>query len=299
MISLGIDIGGTSAKLALIECPGGGGSLTPSSAPSTASPTKTHWTAQSPFYARPDTNSLVNALRQAVQGKSLACDFAGICVPGLLDRERRMITLSVNVPGLMNVTLDEIVRRAFGDAVPAVQIINDAVATATDAIAAKRLNGRVMSIAIGTGVGMGVLDDGIPLMIEGASPGHIGQIDVSIEGHECIGPDGGRGSLEGYIGVPVLVARYGSTDAFLQSADADQPPIRALVRAIRIGHAIYRPNHVLLVGGIGTRLRRIGQQIKSACDDHLTSVARPDWQLHFGEHDFHAAQGAARLAAIG
>jgi len=289
MKSLGIDIGGTSAKLALIECAGVVNSLT--------MPVSTLWTSQSPFYARPDTDQLIDALQQAVKGKSLNCDRAGICVPGLLDREKRMITLSVNVPGLMNVTLDEIVRRAFGDAVPAVEIINDAVATATDAIAAKNLTRRVVSIALGTGVGMGVLDDGVPLSIEGASPGHIGQVDVSIEGDPGIGPDGSHGTLEGYIGVPVLMARYGSTADFLAAAAADQTPIRALVRAIRICHAIYRPQHVLLVGGIGTRLKPIAAGIESACDDKLTTVARDDWQLHFGDHDFHAAIGAARLAA--
>jgi predicted NBD/HSP70 family sugar kinase len=280
MNSLGIDIGGTSAKLALLDISTG----------------QALWKAQSPFYARPDTQQLVEALRAASAGQALDCAAAGICVPGLLDRQKRMITLSVNVPGLMGVTLDDIVARAFGPGVPTVKIINDAVATATDAIATLSLAGRVVSIALGTGVGMGVLDDGVPLMIEGHSPGHIGQVDVSVEGDEVIGPDGGRGSLEGYLGVPVLTQRYGSTERFLASATVNDSPIRALVRAIRICHAIYRPQHVILVGGIGTRLGRLRDDIKAACDDKLTRVADPAWQLHLGRHDFHAALGAARLA---
>lgn len=279
MKSLGIDIGGTSAKLAMIE------------------DGVVRWKSQSPFYARPDTTQLVAALETAVGQNDVRCDRAGICVPGLLDRAKRMITLSVNVPGLMNVTLDEIVRRGIGESAPQPQIINDAVATATDVIVARKLTGRVVSIALGTGVGMGVLDDGVPLMIEGASPGHIGQVDVSIEGDDCIGPDGGRGSLEGYIGVPALIKRYGSTENFLKTADASHTPIKALARAIRICHAIYRPPHVVLVGGIGTRLKRLAAEIKAVCDDKLTSVAHKDWQLHFGDHDFHAAIGAARIAA--
>src|SRR5262245_15922511 len=109
MRSLGIDIGGSSAKLALVE----------NDAPL--------GTAQSPFYSRPDINQLVAALKSAAADKLLAADCSGICVPGLLDREKRAITLSVNVPGLMGVTLDQIVSRAFGDAVPQPQIINDAV----------------------------------------------------------------------------------------------------------------------------------------------------------------------------
>lgn len=282
MKSLGIDIGGTSAKLAIIDC---GNGCTP-------------WTAQSAFYSRPTTDQLVNALRNTLGGREVRCDAAGICVPGRLDREKRAVTLSVNVPGLMGVTLDDIVGRAFGGGVPRPYILNDAVATATDVIAAKHLAGRVCSIALGTGVGMGVLDDGVPLFIEGASPGHIGQVDVTVPGDEdVIGPDNGRGSLEGYIGVPALIRRYGSTERFLSTATADASPIKALVRAIRICHGIYRPAHVVLVGGIGTRLKRLAHDIKAACDDHLTSVADKNWQLHFGDHDFHAALGAARLAA--
>lgn len=278
--SLGIDIGGTSAKLALLE---NGQPL---------------WTAQSPFYARPTTEQLVAALRQTVGDRPVACDAAGICVPGLMDRAQRMITLSVNVPGLMGVTLDEIVARGLGAGVPQPQILNDAVSTATDVIAVKGLTGRVVSIALGTGVGMGVLDDGVPLFIEGASPGHIGQVDVTIPGDDdVIGPDNGRGSLEGYLGVPALIRRYGSTEKFLSTATTADSPIKALVRAIRICHAIYRPAHVVLVGGIGVRLKRLANEIKSACDDHLTSVADKNWKLHFGDHDFHAALGAARLAA--
>ncbi|WP_428939841.1 ROK family protein [Fontivita pretiosa] len=280
MIALGIDIGGSSVKLAAVQ---GGQTL---------------WTGQSPFYTRPTTTQLIAAIQQAAGERAGGrIDVAGICVPGLLDRERRTITLSVNVPGLMGVVLDELVARALGPIVRRLEIVNDAVATATDVIRTRGLRGRVVSLALGTGVGMGVLDDGVPLFIEGASPGHIGQVDVSIENDVPLGPDGGAGSLEGYIGVPAIIRRYGSTEAFYQNAKVTDPPLRALARAIRICHAIYRPHHVVLVGGVGIRLRHLLPQLKQLIDTNLTSVARRDWTLSCGEHDFHAALGAARLAA--
>jgi predicted NBD/HSP70 family sugar kinase len=280
MISLGIDVGGSSVKLAAVK---DGQRL---------------WTGQSSFYTRPTTAQLIAAIQQAAGGRAVGqIDVAGICVPGLLDRQRRTITLSVNVPGLMGVVLDELVAQALGPIVRRLEIVNDAVATATDVIRARGLRGRVVSLALGTGVGMGVLDDGVPLFIEGASPGHIGQVDVSIENDVPLGPDGGAGSLEGYIGVPALIRRYGSMEAFFQKATATDPPLRALARAIRICHAIYRPHHVLLVGGVGIRLRHLLPQLKQLIDTNLTSVARPDWTLSCGEHDFHAALGAARLAS--
>ncbi len=279
MGSLGIDIGGTSVKLAALRDDGA-----------------LQWSGQSAFYTRPTTQQLVDALRDAGRGRVTGSRVAGLCVPGLLDRRARTITLSVNVPGLMGVRLDDIVARAFGDVIERIEIINDAVAAAYDLYTMRRMSGRLVSIALGTGVGMAVLDDGEPLFIEGASPGHIGQCDVSIEGEPVIGPDGGAGSLEGYVGVPALVRRYGSTEKFLETATAQDAPIRALVRAIRICHAIYRPKHVTLVGGVGTRLKRLVEDIKRATEVNLTSVAWKDWTLGAGENDFHAAAGAARLA---
>lgn len=278
MISLGIDVGGTSVKLACLQ------------------DGRTLWQAQSPFYARPDTAQLVDAIKTAAAGRVSSVDIAGLCVPGLMDRVKRMITLSVNVPGLMGLTLDEIISRALGKGIKRLELVNDAVATATDVMLAKDLKGRICSLAIGTGVGMGVLDDGVPLFVDGASPGHIGQVDCSIDDNPPLGPDGGAGSLEGYIGVPALKQLYGSTENFLSVATMRDAPIRALMRAIRICHGIYRPHHVVLVGGIGVRMKHLVGPMREAICIKLTSVAQKDWSLITGDHDFHAAQGAARVA---
>ena len=279
--SLGIDIGGTSVKLVMLIGE------------------RVEWTGQSAFYSRPTTQQLVEAMKDAARGRVTPTNVAGLCVPGRYDPAARMITLSVNVPGLMNVKLDELIARAFGGAVTRVEIVSDTVAAAYDLFVLRNLRGRLVSIALGTGVGMAVLDDGVPLFIEGPSPGHVGQVDVSIAGDDVIGPDGGAGSLEGYLGVPALVKRYGSVETFLERATAEDGSIKALVRAIRICHAIYRPQHVTLVGGVGTRMKRLMDDIRRAVDTNLTSVADRAWTLSAGEHDFHAAAGAARLAARG
>jgi glucokinase len=276
MQSLGIDVGGTSVKLALLQ------------------DKEVLWTARSDEYNRPNTDDLIAAMKQAASGKSTTADVVGLCVPGLLDHPTRTITMAVNVPGVVGIPLDELVGRAFG-ATGQIKLINDAVAAATDALLVRKLSNRVLCLALGTGVGPAVLDDGKPLRVENESPGHIGQADVSIEGHPVIGPDGGAGSLEGYIGIHALRKRYGPE--FLSRLTIDEPPIKALVRAIRIGHAMYRPQHVLLLGGVGVRLKHLIPQIKQAVDHQLTSVARAGWTLEAGADDFHAARGAARLAS--
>jgi hypothetical protein len=68
------------------------------------------------------------------------------------------------------------------------------------------------------------------------------------------------------------------------------------VRAIRIAHAIYRPQHVCLTGGIGVRLGGIVAEIRAAVNEKLTRVAREGWTLFTGENDYHAACGVARWA---
>jgi predicted NBD/HSP70 family sugar kinase len=152
-------------------------------------------------------------------------------------------------------------------------------------------------LAIGTGVGAAVLDDGKPLSVDGDSPGHFGQLDVSIEGHPAVGPDGGAGSLEGYLGAAALARCYGADPAsWPAQMRVEDPPMRALVRAIRIAHALFRPHHVCLAGGVGIRLAGFAPALRLAVAEQLTDIARPDWTLTTGDSDFHAAQGAAKLA---
>jgi predicted NBD/HSP70 family sugar kinase len=280
MISLGIDVGGSSVKLA-----------------ATANG-QVLWTGHSESYSRATKDQLISAIQRTAAGRAKNISTVGICVPGRLDRVRRMITLSVNLPSLNGLRLDDLVGDAIGD-VAHVELLNDSTSSAYDIYASHNLSGRLVSITLGTGVGASVLDEGVPLMIEGDSPGHIGQLDVSIPGEDVIGPDGGFGSLEGYIGAPALVQRYGNdmakTLANLTEKDA---PVKALARAIRIFHAIYRPQHVYFTGGIGIRLRHLLPSIRKLVNTNLTSVADPEWTIGTGDDDFHAAKGASRLATV-
>jgi predicted NBD/HSP70 family sugar kinase len=284
--TLGVDIGGSSVKTALWV-----GSTCVR-------------TGQSPFYTRPTTDQLLAAIRAAVGSASRELGTVGLCVPGLLDDARRRVTLSVNVPGLTGFELDQLVPQALGldrqtaDEHQSTTISNDATASAYDIFHSRHLTGRLLVVALGTGVGAAVLDDGVPLRVEGDSPGHIGQMDVSIAGSDVIGPDGGAGGLEGYIGAPALRKRFGADLGIgLRTMSPDDPAIRALVRALRICHAIYRPQHICLCGGVGIRLRHLLGAIRQQTEDRLTSVSRSGWTLDCGSDDFHAARGAAQLAA--
>jgi predicted NBD/HSP70 family sugar kinase len=201
---------------------------------------------------------------------------------------------------LVGVPLDELVARALGNGLGEIWPVSDAVAAAYDIWLTRNLKGRLLVLALGTGIGAAVLDDGVPLKVDGDSPGHLGQMDVSIEGAPVIGPDGGAGSLEGYLGLPALRKKYGEQiAATLKKLSGDEPELLALARAIRIAHAIYCPHHVVLAGGIGTRLEHVMTKLRERVDKDLTRIARPGWSLSVAEHDFHSAAGAAKMARTG
>jgi len=275
-VSLGIDIGGTGVKLAALR----GGALIGS--------TKRG-------YRKPTVNDLVGAIRDGLKGMTTDFSAVGLCVPGLLDERRERVALSVNVPALVHLPLQDLVAQALGRAAPSLCVANDSVASGFDIFAGRQLAGRMLVLALGTGVGAAVLDDGVPLRVDNESPGHVGQLDVSVEGDRVIGPDRGAGSLEGYIGAAALRRRYGSDPS--SKIRAHDAPIRALAKALRICHAIYRPHHIVLAGGLGIRLGRVLPDLRKLVQTDLTQVARPDWTLSVGDSDYHAARGAARLAS--
>jgi predicted NBD/HSP70 family sugar kinase len=296
--TLGLDIGGTSVKGVLMRR----GEVVRRS--------------QSMRYQRPDSAQLQHALREAivplmvgVSGESESSgtasaliDRVGLCAPGLIDPATTQVQASMNLPSLVGSRLDDLVHGALGRRVSTLRIVSDALAAATDfrAGASPIIEGRLLAISLGTGVGMAVLEpDGTQLCVNPGTSGHIGQIDVSLSDHAPIGPDGGRGSLEAYIGLPALRARHGERLGFvLAKARITDAPLRALVRAIRIMHAIYRAHCVALLGGVGLAIgdSPAAAELHGAISDGLTSLARPGWRLEFARDGHHAAAGAGRLA---
>lgn len=289
---LGIDIGGTSIKLAVLSPEG-----------------EIRRTIRSSTYERPDRGRLLGVLSKAISDISTAFEgpvtAVGVCAPGLADASGRIIK-AVNVPGLEGLTPAELVRTAASDRLsPGVPISShgDAYAAAYDFAKSHPTTGRLLALSMGTGIGAAVLDgpDERPLIVSGRGPGHIGQLDVGtpeLERDVPIGPDGGRGSLEAYLGLPALKARFGDRlGQVLESGELSpkMPPLAALVKALRLVHAIYRPQVIVLLGGVGIRLAPVVPAIHEATNQELTGVAQPGWRLMSGTSDFHAALGAARL----
>lgn len=319
-LAVGIDIGGTSTKVVLLSVcatgDGGGGPRRAGRATVVAS-------GQSSRYSRPDAQAIFAAVAEAAAEPARAAaerlerDGAGVagiglCCPGVVEPGARAVSRSVNMPGLVGVPLDELAASAVPGRTGRAALCSDALAAATDWWAETgEPRGRLLAISLGTGVGASVLDDGVPLHVCGTSPGHLGQVDVGpiasagqLAGAvaEPVGPDGGRGSVEAYLGLPALRDRYGSgLGEWFKHPRLDDPPIVALTRVLRIAHAIYRPQQIAVLGGVGLALGRapVAGALRGAVADQLTSLARPEWTLRFARHMLHAAAGAARLAAEG
>lgn len=298
--ALGLDIGGTSIKAAALE------------------PDGSALTARSDAYARPSPDELRQALLSVIRrlrdvGARIGLIRAvGLCAPGLYDPESRTIVRSVNIPALQGLRLPDLVRDAVDPRLPEPRVVTDAYAAAIDYRLglASPIEGRLLAISLGTGVGGCVLDDpasptDLPraLHVSGTSPGHLGQVELAIaepDGSIPAGPEGVPGVVEAYLGLPALVRRFGTDPAELSRrlaamTEADLP-FRALVRLLRIAHAIYRPQHIALLGGVGMMLAPALPRAHAAVSQSLTSVARPGWTLSPGRNSYHAALGAARLA---
>lgn len=279
-MTLGIDVGGTTVKAARLAPDG-----------------SATFAASQPF-VRPDRDTLRLSIRRAVEGVgSGGVGSVGLCVPGRVAVDGSCVELSVNVPGLVGYRFDALVRDAVGEGIGFVRL-GDAEAATLDAARVHPDRRRVLGLALGTGVGVALVEDGRPVRIGAGGIGHLGQVDVGelIPGG-VVGPDGGRNSLEGYLGAPALRARFGEGPEALGGIGADDPAVRALARAVRIGLAVYTPDLVLVLGGVGLGLRSLAGVVEAAVRRELTSVAPRGWAMAFGDSPYHAALGAARWAS--
>ncbi|MFH1287282.1 MAG: ROK family protein, partial [bacterium] len=129
-------------------------------------------------------------LLKYVSGVAIGC-------PGPVDIEKGIVSNPPNLPGWGNVSIRNILRKAWG--IP-VFIENDANAAALGEywLGAGKGSKSMVCITLGTGVGGGIVIDGKIFRGVTGGAGEIGHITIEPKGRKC--PCGNTGCLERYIG---------------------------------------------------------------------------------------------------
>jgi glucokinase len=288
-LALGIDIGGGSAKLALLD-----------------DQRETVATGQSAEYRQPTLEALARVVRDALDAMLAGqpvetrarIERVGLSAPGPVEGDRHIV-ISGNVPALSGLDGVAWVERVMGAPLPT-RVVTDQLAAAMSQWMNDPLAGRALYLALGTGVGGAILDHGHPLTFTRGTPGHLGHLDVS--GGDPDAPTSeaaGRGALEAYVGAPALRAAGMPVDDPRACVDHPAMPraTAALARAIRICLALYRMDHVVLMGGIAQVFLPVLDRVRDAVLDDLSPVAPDVWSLSVGNlGPMAGAIGASQMA---
>jgi glucokinase len=237
--ALGLDLGGTNIKLALLE----DGVLVEQREAPTLS----------------EDGGPAAVLQRIVElGRSVGpVDSVGVALPGLFD-EDGVIVLLPNLYGAWTGTPAlEPLEEGFG---APVRLINDghAFALAESTLGAGRGAANVMCIVCGTGIGGGLVLGGRLHLGPDQRAGEFGHHTVSEDGPRC--ECGNRGCLELYAGARAIAAAAGAPTfhhAVVNARAGDEAAIGALARAGElIGLAIANvliflaPDRVVVGGGV-------------------------------------------------
>jgi glucokinase len=165
----------------------------------------------------------------------------GLGVPGPIDQVRGRVIFATNLP-LADIGLRDRMREKFG---VAVGFDNDANAAAIGEwqAGAGRGETNVLMITLGTGVGGGVIVDGVPFRGGEGAGAELGHVTVVADGEPCHGACKGRGHLEAYI--TGVAATKRAREAFGPAADAHR-----LVRLANEGDEVAKD----VLGRIGVYL---------------------------------------------
>lgn len=188
-LSIGVDMGGTSIKFAVVRGTEIVGRCEPMPTADFTGP-----------------EAVVSEVGRRLRG--LIEQFPSVCavgmgLPGFVDHAAGTVDSLTNVPGWYDVPIRRILEQESG--LPAV-VDNDAncMAYAEWQLGAGRGMQNVVCLTLGTGVGSGVVANGQLLRGHLGAAGELGQVGIDYQGR--IGHYGNRGAIEDYIGNRELAA---------------------------------------------------------------------------------------------
>ena len=274
-VTIGVDVGGTTVAAGLVTADGQ--VLEHVQAP-------TH--ARGPGSALETIGEVLDRLRDRARARGVAVSGVGVGIPGTVDAERGVVGVDVNyVPELAGAPLAE----RLGARVDApVFVDNDvnALVLAEWAWGAGRGARSLVMLALGTGVGGGIVLDGRLQRGAAGSAGELGHVPIAFDGPPCI--CGGRGCLKAFVSGTDIARRaedrlgrpVGAAEVF-QLAAAGEAEAAAIVdevcRALGAGLAVIvnglNPERVLLAGSVATSLRPLEARIRASLADYAFAAA--------------------------
>ena len=214
---IGIDVGGTNVKIALVSDKG-----------------KIIYSNSIPTRAEMGYEYTVNSMKDAIKDllketkmKTTDIEGMGFGFPGQIDCQKGIVRLAPNIPGWVNVPIASIMEKEFG--IPT-RVDNDVRTAALGelnygaGVGCKNL----VCITVGTGIGSGLVING--KLVRGASnaAGEIGHIKLNMDGGPLCGC-GDRGCLEAYASGPYI--RGGKSTKYRELANPDITPYIVAVAA--------------------------------------------------------------------
>jgi glucokinase len=255
--ALGLDLGGTHIKLALLE---------------DGVPVE-----QREAETRSEDGGPARVLERIVElGRSVgAVDSIGVALPGLFDEDGVVVLL----PNLYGAWTGMRVREPLEQGLGApVRMINDghAFALAESTLGAGRGAANVMCVVCGTGIGGGLVLGGRLHLGPNQRAGEFGHHTVSEDGPAC--ECGNHGCLELYAGSRAIATAAGAPsfhETVLRARSGDAAAIRALARAGElIGVAVANvliflaPDRVVVGGGVVEAGELLLEPLRASVSDH-------------------------------
>jgi glucokinase len=267
-VALGIDVGGTNTKVGLVDVAGHVYAFE-------RIPTGVGTEPPDPFLSR-----LKECVRRVLDRAPVDVDGIGLSVHGWTDDARRGPILCVNTPSLHGVDMKGLLSKAFQ--LPVV-VNNDLTAhvLAEYAYGVGQGARRFLCLALGTGLGAGVVVNGQPLRYVGGCAGDTGHVILEPGGPAC--STGCLGCAEALCGVDGIerLAREGYGKAVsahdVISAARTGNDEKALAVMRRIGSwvgqllaslsVIYLPDRMALTGGTAEAGPVLLETVRSRWDE--------------------------------
>lgn len=265
-LAVGVDIGGTHTKLALVDKGGNIAAFQRMSSDTLEDP-------------QPFLDELVRRIQKLREGREEVIGI-GLSVHGYVDPERKGPIVCPNTPALRGLNLRRLMEDKFG--LPVV-INNDLTAhvLAEYDYGSGRGTRRFLCMAVGTGLGAGVVIDGEPLRYLGGCAGDTGHVIIKPGGPSCsMGCRGCAEALCGVAGIEHLAKERTGRDTpaheIISKAREGDPEAAAIME--QIGQwlgltlaslcSIYLPERVALTGGVSES----GPVLLEACEQRFREL---------------------------